>query len=90
MLAAKRTGEIAGTEDGGVEGLGGLVVGDEDERGGIVSAEEEGEIEGARGCSEARDAATTGAAGEVAAGTFEGVRVFETREQIADKREDHR
>ena len=34
--AVERAGELAGGEDGLVEGFGGLVVGDEDERGGVA------------------------------------------------------
>ena len=47
--------ELAGAEDGGVEGLGGLVVGDDDDAGGVGSAYEEGKIEGAGGEGEAGD-----------------------------------
>ncbi len=48
-------GELAGAEDGGVEGLGGLVVGDDDETGGCGGADEEWKIQGAGGEGEARD-----------------------------------
>ncbi len=72
VVAIEGAGEIAGAEDGGVEGFGGLVVGDEDERRGVDGAQKERQIEGAGGCCEAGDATPTGAAGEVAAGTFKG------------------
>ena len=48
-------GELAGAEDGGVEGLGGFVVGDDDDAGGVGGADEEGKIEGAGGEGEAGD-----------------------------------
>ena len=53
VFAGERASEVAGAEDGGVEGLGGLVVGDEDERRGVDGAQEKGQIEGARGRREA-------------------------------------
>jgi hypothetical protein len=49
------SGKFAGAEDGGLEGLGGLVVGDDDDAGGCGGANEEGKIEGAGGEGEARD-----------------------------------
>ena len=42
-------------EDGGVEGLGGLVVGDDDDAGGVGGADEEGKVERAGGEGEAGD-----------------------------------
>jgi hypothetical protein len=43
------SGELAGGEDGGVQRLGGLVVGDDDDARGVGGADEEREIEGAGG-----------------------------------------
>jgi hypothetical protein len=54
-LGVQGAGKFTGTEDGGVEGLGGFVVGYDDDAGGVGSAYEEGEIEGAGGEGEARD-----------------------------------
>ncbi len=82
-------GEVAGGEDGLVEGFGGLVIGDEDEGGGGGGLDEVGEVEGSAGEGEAGDAATGVALLEVAAGAVEGVGVFEVGEQVADEGEDH-
>src|SRR5207244_354585 len=49
------SGELAGAEDTSVEGLGGFVVGDDDDRGGCGGADEEGQVEGEGGEGEARD-----------------------------------
>jgi hypothetical protein len=43
-LGRERAGKFTGTEDGGMEGLGGFVVGYDDDAGGVGSAYEEGEI----------------------------------------------
>ena len=48
-------GEFAGAEDGGVEGLGGFVVGDDDDAGGCCGADKEGKVEGSGGEGESRD-----------------------------------
>ncbi len=85
----ERAGEIAGGEDGLVQGFGGLVVGDENERGGGRGLDEEGQVQRARGEGEAGDAATAVALFEVAAGAVEGVGVFEVGEQVADEGENH-
>ena len=61
LVGGEGSGELAGAEDLGVEGLGGLVVGDDEEAGGVGGADEEGEIEGAGGRSEAGDATAAGA-----------------------------
>ncbi len=41
-VGRERAGELAGAEDGGVESLGGLVVGDDDDAGGVRGADEGG------------------------------------------------
>ena len=85
----ERAGELAGGDEGLVEGLGGFVVGDEDEGGGGGGLDEEGQVEGARGEGEASDAAARLAVLEVAAGAVEGVGVFKVREEVADEGKDH-
>ena len=54
-FGGKGSGELAGAEDGGVEGLGGFIVGDDDDAGGCGGADEEGKIEGSGGEGESRD-----------------------------------
>jgi hypothetical protein len=88
-VRAERSGKLAGAEHGGVEGFGGLVVGDDDDAGGVGGVDERRQIEGAGGGGEARDATTPGAGAEMAADTLEGLRVLEVREEFANKREDH-
>ncbi len=49
------TGEITGGEDGGVEGVGGLIVGDDDDAGGGCGSDEVRKVESAGGEGESRD-----------------------------------
>jgi hypothetical protein len=86
----ERAGELAGGEDGLMEGFGGLVVGDEDEGWGRGCLDEEREIEGTRGEGEAGDAAAALSVLEVTTGSVEGVGVFEVCEEVADEGENHR
>lgn len=72
-----------------MERLGSLVVRDDDEAGGIGGANEVGKIEATCGCSEAGYTSAAGASTKVAAYTLECLRVFEVRQQFADKRENH-
>ena len=83
------SGELAGAEDGGVEGLGGFVVGDDDDAGGVGGADEEGKIEGAGGEGEARDTSAPRASAEMAAYTLEGFGVLQVREELADEGKNH-
>jgi hypothetical protein len=82
-------GELAGAEDGGVEGFGGLVVGDDDEAGGLGGTYEERKIEGAGGEGEAGDTTTPRASAEMAAYTLEGFRLLQVCEELADEGKDH-
>ena len=82
-------GQLAGGEDGGVEGFGGLVVGDDDERRGVGGADEEGKIEGAGGGGESGDTTAPRAGAQMAAYTLEGLGVFQVREELADEGENH-
>ena len=52
------SGEVAGAEDCGLKGLGGLVVGYDDDAGGVGGADEVGKVEGAGGKGEPRDTST--------------------------------
>lgn len=91
----ERSGEVAGGEDGLMQGLGCLVVGDEQERGSGFGQglEEERQVEGAGGEGETRDAAARACGGtarlQVASDAVEGVVGFEVGEEIADERKDH-
>ena len=77
--------KLAGGEDGGVEGFGGLVVGDDDDRGCSGGADEVGKVEGAGGGGESRDTTTPRAGAQMAAYTLEGFRVLKVREEFADE-----
>ena len=72
---SERAGEVGGGGEGLVEGFGGLVVGDQDERGGALrqGLDEEGEVERARREGEAGDTATALPGLQVAASAVEGV-----------------
>jgi hypothetical protein len=82
-------GELAGAEDGGVEGLGGFVVGHDDDAGGRGGSNEEGKIEGAGGEGEARDTSAPRASAEMAAYTLEGFRMLHVCEELADEGKNH-
>jgi hypothetical protein len=82
-------GELAGGEDGGVEGFGGFVVGDNDDAGGCGGADEVGKIEGAGGEGESRDTSAPRATAQVAAYTLEGFRVLQVCEELADEGKNH-
>jgi hypothetical protein len=72
-----------------MEGLSGLVVGDDDERGLGGSANEERQVEGAGGKGESRHTTTTRAGAQVASHTLEGLRVLQVREELANEGENH-
>ena len=72
-----------------MEGLGGLVVGDDDERGGVGGADEEGKIEGAGGEGEAGDTSAPRASAQMAAYTLEGFGVLQVRKELADEGKNH-
>ena len=84
-------GEVGGGGEGLVEGLGGLVVGDEDKGGGFLREEldEIREVKGAGGEGEAGDAAAALTGVKVTADSVEGFGCFEVGEEIADEGEDH-
>jgi hypothetical protein len=67
------SGELAGGENGGMEGFGCFVVGDDDDGGGVGGADEEGKIEGAGGGGESRYTSAPRASAEMAAYTLECV-----------------
>jgi hypothetical protein len=79
------SGELAGREDSGVEGFGGLVVGDDDDGGRGGGVDEVGKVEGAGGGGESRDTTAPRASAKVAAYTLEGFRVLKVREEFADE-----
>jgi hypothetical protein len=82
-------GEFAGAEDGGVEGLGGFVVGDDDETGCAGGAHEEGKIEGSGGEGEARHTSAPRAFAEMTAYTLESFRMLHVCEELADEGKNH-
>ena len=79
------SGELAGGEDGGVEGFGGLVVGDDDDAGGVGGADEEGKVEGAGGEGESGDTSAPRASAQMAAYTLKGFGVLQVRQELADE-----
>jgi hypothetical protein len=81
--------EIAGGEYGGVECLGGFVVGDDDDAGGRCGADEEGEIESAGGEGESGHTTATRASAQMAANTLEGFGVLQVREELANEGKNH-
>ncbi len=86
----QRAGKLARGEHGLVQRLGGLVVGDEDERWrGRNGLYEEREIEGAGGEGEARDASTALTGLKMPADTIVRVGVFEVGEKLADEGKNH-
>ena len=82
-------GKLAGTEDGGVEGLGRFVVGDDDETGDVGGSYEEREIEGPGGEGQSRDTSAPRASAQVAAYTLKGVRMLQVRQELADEGKNH-
>ena len=72
-----------------MHGVGGLVVGDEDDGGDLSGAREEGNVEGAGGGSESRDTTTPTGKRQVPSCLFEGGGNLQVRQQLADKGEDH-
>ena len=82
-------GKLAGTEDGGVEGLGCFVVGYDDETGGVGCADEEGKIEGASSEGQTRDTSAPRASAQVAAYTLKSVRMLQVRQELADEGKNH-
>jgi len=88
-FGGERAGEFAGAENGGVEGLGGFVVGDDDDAGSCCGADEEGKIEGAGGCGEAGDTSAPRAGAQMASYTLEGFRMLHVCEELADEGKNH-
>ena len=82
-------GELAGGEEGGVQGLGGFVVGDNNNRGNLRGASEEGNVKGAGRGGESGDTTTPTGKCQVSPCLFEGGRMLQVRQQLADKGEDH-
>jgi hypothetical protein len=81
--------QLASAQDGGLEGFGGLVVGDDDDAGGCCGAGEEGEVEGAGGKGESRDTSAPRATAEMAAYTLESFRMLQVCEELADEGKNH-
>ena len=88
-LGGEGSGEFGGAEDGGVEGLGGLVVGDDDDGGGVGGADEEGKVEGAGSGGESGHTSAARASAQVAAYTLKGLGVLQVCEELADEWKDH-
>jgi len=72
-----------------VEGLGGFIVGDDDDARGVRSAYEEGKIKGAGGEGEARDTSAPRASAQMTAYTLEGFRMLHVSEELADEGKNH-
>ena len=88
-LGIDGSGEVAAGSEGEFEGLGGLVVGDDDEDGFFGGAGEEGDEEGARGDGESGDTTPPRSEGEMPAYALECGGLLQLREDFADKRQDH-
>jgi hypothetical protein len=88
-FAREGAGKLAGTEGGGVEGLGRFVVGDDDETGGVGGSDEEGKIEGAGSEGQTRDTSAPRASAQVAAYTLKSVRMLQVRQELADEGKNH-
>jgi hypothetical protein len=85
VVRGERARELAGGENGGVEGFCGLVVGHDDDRRSGSGADEVGKIECAGRCSEAGDTSAPCTSAQVAAYTFKGFGVFKVRKELADE-----
>ena len=85
LRGVERAGQLAGGEDGGVQRLGGFVVGDDDERGRLRGADEVRKIERAGGGGESGDTTTPRSAAQMATHTLKGLGVLQVRKQLADK-----
>ena len=88
-LGREGSSEVAGGEDGGVEGLSGFVVRDEDEAGRGGGADEEREIQRAGGKGEAGDTSSPAAGAEMLPDTVEWGGVLKVREKLANEGENH-
>jgi len=89
LRGRERAGEMAGGGDGCVEGFGGFVVCDEDERGGVERADEGGKDEGAGGAGESGDTPTPRAGCQMQPHTLERLGGFQVREERADEGKKH-
>ena len=83
-------GEFAAGAQGGLEGLGGLVVGDQHDDGVLGGAGHEGDVEGARGGGESGHTSPPRSEAEMPANAFKAGGVLQVRKNFADEREDHR
>ena len=72
-----------------VHGVGGLVVGNDDDGGDVGGAREEGNVQGAGGGSESRHTTTPTGKCQVPSCLFKGGGILQVRQQLADKGEDH-
>ncbi len=88
-VGGERTGQLACGEDSGVQLLGGLVVGNQDEAWCVGGAHKERKIQRARGEGESRHTSTPRATAQVAAHTLEGHRILKVRKHFADERQNH-
>ena len=83
------SGEVASGAQGEVHGVGSFVVGDDDDGGNLRGAREERNVEGAGCGGESRDTTTPTGKRQVPSCLFEGGRILQVRQQLADKGEDH-
>ena len=72
-----------------MEGLGGLIVGDDDDAGRRGGADEERKIEGAGGEGESGDTSAPRAGAQMASHTLEGFGVLQVRQELADEGKNH-
>ncbi len=88
-VCGERSGQLAGGEDGGVQCLGSLVVGDQNQTRRVSRADEKRKIQRA-GCKrQSRHTSAPCASTQMAAHTLERHRVFKVRKQFADEGQNH-
>ena len=83
------TGQVGGGAQRQFERFGGLVVGDENDDGGLGGVREERNAEGARGGGQPGDTTTPSREAEMPSHTLETIGVLNAREGIANKGKDH-
>jgi hypothetical protein len=88
-VGGKGPREIAGSENGGVECLGSLVIRHNDDRRGVRGTHEVRKVECTGSYSKSGHTTATRTSAEVAAYALESFRVFKVRKNLTDKRKNH-
>ncbi len=85
-LRVERAGELTGGKDGGVQGLGGLVVGDQDKRRRGSGLHQVRQVKRAAGKGKPGDAAAALPGFQMAADPVKGVGMFEIRDAVRERK----